>query len=157
LACERENPSGAVRVPTPGYKFLPHTTDAYIESVGATFEEALENAALALFDTMCDLNSISRELHEVITVEGADKLELLYNWLESLLLKFELERKVYNNFQVSLTSTPRGDLKVTAEADGDRFNRERHRAKVEVKAVTYHRMEVVQEGDVTIVRFILDL
>lgn len=144
-------------MPTLGYKFLPHTTDAYIESVGATFEEALENAALALFDTMCDLNSISRELHDVIIVEGADELELLYDWLESLLLKFELERKVYNNFRVSLTKAPKGGLKVTAEADGELFDRKRHHAKVEVKAVTYHRMEVAHEGDVTIVRFILDL
>jgi SHS2 domain-containing protein len=144
-------------VPTPGYKFLPHTTDAYIESVGATFEEALENAALALFDTMCDLNSISQQLHDVIIVEGADTLEALYNWLESLLLKFELERKVYNNFHVSITTLPRGGVRVRAEANGELFDRERHHAKVEVKAVTYHRMEVIQEGDVTIVRFILDL
>ena len=144
-------------MPQLGYKFLPHTTDAYIESVGATFEEALENAALALFDTMCDLNSISPKLHDDITVEGHDSLELLYNWLETLLLKFELERKVYNSFHVSLTRKPKGGLKVRATANGDFFERQTHHAKVEVKAVTYHRMQVVQEAELTIVRFILDL
>jgi len=140
-----------------GYRFLPHTTDAYVESVGTNPEEALENAALALFDTMCDLNSISPKLSDVITVEGADDLELLYNWLEALLLRFELNRKVYNKFRVSISKKPGGGLGITAEADGEPFDRQKHGAKVEVKAVTYHRMEVSQEGGLTVVRFILDL
>jgi SHS2 domain-containing protein len=140
-----------------GYRFLPHTTDAFVESVGTNLEEALENAALALFDTMCDLDSVSPKLHDVITVEGADELELLYNWLEALLLRFELNRKVYSKFHVSLTKKPEGGLRITAEADGESFDRQKHHPKVEVKAVTYHRMEVSQEGDLTIVRFLLDL
>jgi SHS2 domain-containing protein len=139
-----------------GYRFLPHTTDAYIESVGPTFEKALENAALALFDTMCDITTISATLDEALTVEGADNLELVYNWLESLLLKFELERKVYNGFDVSLTTIPQG-LGITAKIRGEPFVRAKHGAKVEVKAVTYHKMEVHQEEGKTILRFILDL
>ena len=143
-------------MPAPAFTFLPHTTDAYIECVGATFEEALENAGLALFDTMCDLTAISREIRETVTVEGTDNFELLYNWLEALLLKFELERKVYSALDVSLTRLPDG-LRINAQAQGELFNRKKHGAKVEVKAVTYHRMEISQEANRTIVRFILDL
>ena len=141
---------------TPGYKFLPHTTDAYIESVGATFEAALENAGLALFDTMCDVHSIAQQWSEPITVDGADELELLYNWLESLLLKFELERKVYSKFQVSLASDA-SPLRLRALCYGESFDRKKHGAKVEVKAVTYHRMEVSRQEGFVILRFILDL
>ena len=141
---------------TPGYEFLPHTTDAYIESVGESFAEALENAGLALFDTMCDLTSITDKVQDLIAVEGADELELIYNWLESLLLKFELDRKVYRKFQVSLTNAPQG-LQLRAHAHGETFDRKRHGAKVEVKAVTYHRMEVVRQGGLVVLRFILDL
>lgn len=141
---------------TPGYKFLPHTTDAYIEAVGATFEEALGNAGLALFDTMCDLKSIIRVDRDVIHVQDGDDVELLYDWLESLLLKFELEQKVYNKFEVSVTKEPEGP-KLTAHAYGELFDRKRHGAKVEVKAVTYHKMEVSRQGGLVVVRFILDL
>ena len=139
-----------------GYRSLPHTTDAYIEAVGPTFEKALENAASALFDTMCNLDTVSATLHEKLTVEGADNLELLYNWLESLLLKFDLEQKVYNRFQVSLTTLPQG-LRINAKIEGEPFDRAKHGAKVEVKAVTYHRMEAYEEDGKTILRFILDL
>ena len=141
---------------TLGYKFLPHTTDAYIEAVGATFEAALANAGLALFETMCEVSSVTHERQDVITVEGADDLELLYNWLESLLLKFELERKVYSKFQISITKEPRR-LGIKAHAYGELFDRKKHGAKVEVKAVTYHRMEVIRQGRLFVLRFILDL
>lgn len=141
---------------TPGYKFLPHTTDAYIEAVGASFESALENAGLALVDTMCYVSTITHKRRDVMTVNGADDLELLYNWLESILLKFELERKVYGKFQISVTREPTS-LRLNALAYGESFNREKHGAKVEVKAVTYHRMEVSRQEGLFVLRFILDL
>lgn len=143
-------------MPTPAYKFLPHTTDAYIEATGATLEEALGNAGLAFFDTICDLRSVSEEFIDLISVEGSDELGLLYNWLESLLLKFELEQKVYHRFQVSLISEPSG-LRINAKAHGEIFDRKKHGAKVEVKAVTLHKMEVAKNGNLAMVRFILDL
>jgi hypothetical protein len=37
-----------------GYRFLDHMTDAVIEAYGTTLEEAFENAAKALCDTMID-------------------------------------------------------------------------------------------------------
>ncbi len=144
-------------VPAPGYKFLPHTTDAYIQAAGATLEEALERAGMALFDTMCDLKSISPDRVEDVEVTGADEVALLYNWLETLLLKFELERKVYSKFKVTLTKRPSNSLQVNAKIYGETYDKQKHGAKVEVKAVTYHRMEVARDGDNTTLRFILDL
>lgn len=144
-------------MPAPRYKFLPHTTDAYIQSVGATFEEALENAGLALFDTMCNLKSISHKQVDHVEAGGADEVELLYDWLETLLLKFELKGKVYSKFHVDLTKAGSGALHVNARAYGEKYNRQVHDSKVEVKAVTYHRMEVAREGNSVILRFLLDL
>jgi SHS2 domain-containing protein len=134
-----------------GFKFLQHTTDAYIEATGRTFEVALENAGLALFDTMCNIESISATNHEVITVEAPGRVQLLYDWL-----KFELEHKVYKAFRVVVSNVANG-LRIDADAQGETFDRRKHGAKVEVKAVTYHRMEITQEREGVVVRFILDL
>ncbi len=141
----------------PRYEFLPHTTDAYIQSVGPTFEEALENAGLALFDTMCNLDSISIKEVDDVEADGGDEVELLYDWLETLLLKFELDSKVYSKFHVTLLKTAPNILQLRAKAYGETYNRQLHDSKVEVKAVTLHRMEVVREGNLVILRFILDL
>ena len=139
------------------YTFLPHTTDAYIESVGGTFEEALENAGLALFDTMCNLTSISQKQVEDVEADGADEVGLLYDWLDTLLLKFELEDKVYSKFHVILVKVDSDAFRLNAKAYGEPYDRHTHGSKVEVKAVTYHKMEVVREGGLFVLRFILDL
>lgn len=141
----------------PDYRFLPHTTDAYIEATGLTLEEAFEHAAMALFDTMCDLAAISPQRIENVEVTGADEVALLHNWLESLLLKFELEGKVFSKFKVTLSRRLPNRLQANAKISGELYDKRKHSAKVEVKAVTLHKMEVVRGEAVTTVRFILDL
>ena len=139
-----------------GYLFLPHTTDAYIEATGPTFENALENAAMGLFDTLCEISSVSPKLTEEIDVTGNDDLNLLYSWIDTLLLKFELEAKVYSKFNVSPIAVNDEGLALHARISGEPYNKLLHGAKVEVKAVTYHKMQVIRNQQTT-VRFILDL
>jgi SHS2 domain-containing protein len=144
-------------VPKTGYKFLPHTTDAYIEAVGATLEEAMQFAGMALIDTICSIKSIEPTVTEQVETSGRDEVTLLYDWLERILLKFDLEGKVYSRFRVAPISKSAAGLSATAEISGEKYDRKKHDAKVEVKAVTYHRMEVLREGNSSILRFILDL
>ncbi len=141
----------------PGYEFLPHTTDAYIEARGTTLEQALEYAAAALFDTMCDIKSVSPKFTEEIDISSNDEVRLLYDWLESLLLKFELKGQVYSKFEVAPIKQSAEILQAKARISGEKFDPKRHGAKVEVKAVTYHKMEIVREDSGTTLRFILDL
>ena len=136
---------------------MPHTTDAYIEAEGSTFEEALESAGASLIDTMCDLKSVDPIIVDEIEVEGADESALLYDWLEAILLKFEIEQKVFAEFRVKLTTLPTGRIRINAVLRGERYDRRKHGAKVEVKGVTYHRMEISKGPSATILRFILDL
>jgi SHS2 domain-containing protein len=144
-------------VPKSGYAFLTHTTDAYIEAIGATFEEALQYAGMALVDTMCAIGSITPRVTEQITASGRDEVTLLYDWLETILLKFELHGQVYSKFTVAPIARSESNLHAIAEASGEKYDRRKHSGKVEVKAVTYHRMEVLREDGSTILRFILDL
>jgi SHS2 domain-containing protein len=144
-------------LPKSGYSFLPHTTDAYIEAVGETLEEAFQFAGMALVDTMCLVDSISPKVTERIEATGRDEVTLLYDWLESILLKFELNGMVYSQFKVAPIAKTTPGLRVKAEVSGEKYDRQKHGTKVEVKAVTYHKMEVVRERDHTILRFILDL
>jgi SHS2 domain-containing protein len=142
---------------TVGYKFLPHVTDAYVQAAGNTIEEAFAYAAIALIDTMCNATAVVGSINEALHVEAPDEVILLHSWLELLLLKFELEHRVFSSFDMLRITRQDGTLLLDAKGSGEIYDKEKHGAKVEVKAVTLHRMEVLRGNRLTIVRFILDL
>jgi SHS2 domain-containing protein len=138
------------------FEFLEHTADVYVAAYGATFEGAFENAALAMFETMTDTKTIRPELKETVEIAGEDEYALLYSWLEALLLKFEVEGKLYSKFNVKIRKKPEG-YTLKAEIFGEPFDPEKHPSKVAVKAVTYHRMEIAKKDGGFSVKFILDI
>ncbi len=141
----------------PKFEFLEHVADAYVAARGQSLEEAFENAALAMFDVMTDTQRVESRVKDVVIIEEYDQKALLYSWLEQLLLKFEIEGKLYSKFEVSeLLQTNKG-WRLHATIFGERFDPAKHVSKVEVKAVTYHQMEISREDDSYLLKFILDL
>jgi len=141
----------------PRYKLLPHTTDAYVEVHAPSLTGVFGAAAFAMFDVMTDPAAIKPEFTDQFDITAHDEVSLLHDWLEQLLLKFDLDGKVYSRFDVKKIETHNGELHLMAEAQGGIFQRGQHPAKVEVKAVTYHRMEVTSNRRGYVARYILDL
>jgi len=140
-----------------GFEFLEHTADAYIAAYGTDLAEAFENAALALFETMTETENVAPQAEENVDVEGHDKQALLYNWLEELLIRFEVENMLYSRFKVQKIEETEGGFRVKAKIRGEPFDPGRHKQKVGVKAVTYHQMEILESPERVTVRFILDI
>lgn len=139
------------------FEFLEHVSDAYVAAYGRSLEEAFENAALAMFDTMADTSTIEPKISDSFQLKAHDEYALLYSWLETLLLKFETEMKLYSQFNVTSIDRDNGTLTLSAKAQGETYSPEKHRPKVEVKAVTYHKMEIITKPGLVVVRYILDL
>jgi len=139
------------------FEFLEHTADVYVRAHGNTMEEAYENAALSMFETITDTDKIAQTNEETGEVEAEDQYALLYNWLEALLVKFETENMLYSKFQIADWKETAESFKFKAKIWGEKFNPEKHPQKVAVKAVTYHRMVIIREVDKVILEFILDI
>jgi len=139
------------------FEFLEHTADAYIAAYGESLEEAFENAASATFEVMTDLKKIKPKVEETVEVEAHDEPALLYNWLEELLVKFELTGKLYSRFKISSIEKTLSGLKLKAKAWGEPYDPKRHPSKVGIKAVTYHRMEIMKKPKAVTIKFILDI
>jgi SHS2 domain-containing protein len=139
------------------YKFLEHTADAYVAAYGGNLAEAFENAAVAMFDVMTDVKTVTPRLEDSVTVEGIDEYSLLYNWLEALLIKFETNRMLYSKFKITEIATTVNGYKLAARIWGEKFNAKKHVQKVGVKAVTYHRMEILEQPGRVTLKFILDI
>ncbi len=140
-----------------GHRLLEHTTDAYIEAWGPTLERAFAHAAEGFYETMLNIEKIDPTVEAHVKAEGHDKKELLYNWLETLLLEFDIKEMVYASYNISISSDGPTLFKLRAKVRGEKYDRSKHGAKTEVKGVTYHLMTIEEGARETSVRFILDL
>ena len=139
-----------------GYRFLDHMTDAIIEAYGSTLEEAFENAAKALCDTMIDLKTVRPKREIKFSTKGNDLYSLLFNWLDKVMLLLVADWIAMSQFSVKIKQHNRGYL-LEGITRGEPLELDRHHYKVEIKAVTYHEMEIRQEKGMISVRFLLDL
>ena len=119
------------------YEVLEHTADLMVLAKGDDVEECFEGAALALFDQTVDLSSAVEAEEMVIDVEGDDDEELLYDMLAELLFLQTAEGWVLSRFEVRFTDTG-----LRCRAWGERYDEGRHEIRCEIKAVTFHELEV---------------
>ncbi len=139
------------------FEFLEHTADVYVRAHGEKMWDTYENAALAMFETMTNTSKVEPTIEEEFEVEAEDQYALLYNWLETLLVKAETQGMLYSKFTVQhWRESPEG-FKFEAKIWGEKFNPKKHPQKVGVKAVTYHLMMVIRETDNVTLEFILDI
>ena len=142
---------------TSKFEFLEHTADVYVAAHGKTLEEAFENAALAMFEVMTNVDKVNAGIKDHVEVEAEDEFALLYSWLETLLVNFETKNMLYSKFKVKSIEENSEGFRIKAVIWGERFNEKKHAQKVGVKAVTYHRMEILKELDKVTLEFILDI
>src|SRR5574342_1085069 len=137
------------------YRYLEHATDAFIEVTANTLEEAFENAGLSVVDTIVDIKLVEEKMKKKIEVRGKDLNNLLYNWLEEIIIITITEGFVTKRFFVKLEKE--NGYKLEAVLNGEEIDIKKHHFKVEIKAPTFHLMEIEQEDKRVVMRFLLDL
>jgi SHS2 domain-containing protein len=138
------------------YKILEHVSDAYIEVQGSSLEECFSKAGLAVVDLMVDLSLISEVSSSIYRAQGFDLESLLYGFLEEVLLKTTSGEFLAHSLEVDI-SKEEGGYSVRGVGRGEPLIVDKHRPKLEVKAVTYHLMEIKKMREGYLVRFLLDL
>jgi SHS2 domain-containing protein len=131
-------------------------TDAIIEAYGTTLEEAFENAAKGLSNTMIDLKTVRPKKEIKFSAKGHDLYSLLFDWLDKVLLLLVADWIAMSQFSIKIRQHNNG-YSIEGTVRGEPLDLDRHRYKVEIKAVTYHEMEIKQEKGRVTVRFLLDL
>ena len=139
-----------------GFKYLEHITDAYIEAWGDSLEEAFSYAATAVINVMFEIKNVRGTGKTDFQVEGEDYLELLFNWLEKVLLLISIDNQVISSFEIKISKLDK-KYRLTAQGMAEAIDISKHNYRTEIKGITYHEMQVLQEDGQYKVRFILDL
>lgn len=120
------------------YETFEHTADVGIRAFGRNEKELFANAAYAMFDLMADLKKVHETASLPIQLEASDREDLLVRWLGELLSLSSAAGFLFKDFSFShLDSTS-----LDAVARGETFDPSRHKMKMEIKAVTYHQVEI---------------
>ncbi|MGQ0376127.1 MAG: archease [Nitrososphaerota archaeon] len=136
------------------YKLLDHATDAVIEITASSLKEAFTLAGQSVVDITLDSEKVEEKEKKQIKVPGKDLRYLLFNWLEEVNYQLITEGFAIHRFSVEISKN--SEYKLDATVYGEPLNLQKHRFKVEIKAPTFHEMEI-NEGKEVMMRFLLDL
>lgn len=136
------------------YKSLEHATDAIFEVNAPNLEEAFVAAARSVIETILDASTIEEKEEKILAVAGKDIRYLLYNWLEELIILTITDGFAAKTITVNIEKN--SEYKISAKLRGEKIDIKKHHFKVEIKAPTFHDMEIRQDGTVYM-RYLLDL
>ncbi len=137
------------------FEFFDVTADIGIRAYGRSLNESFQNVALAMFEVMTDTEHINSVVKRTISLESEDQSALLYDWLSELIFIHDYEDLVFRDFKVEITRKDQGTYTLHAEMGGEEFKQSIHEVRDEVKAVTFHLMEIKNENGF-MVQVILD-
>ena len=135
-------------------EIFEHTADAGIRAESSTLSEAFHEVSLAFTEIITGGSLPDTKNNFEINIESSSLDSLLVNYISHLIYLFDTENFLVSSADVSiksgLSNTVSGILK------GDFYNEAIHGYGVEIKAVSYHMLEI-SEGPPSKIVVILDL
>ena len=134
------------------FEYFDVTADIGFKSYGKDLNEAFENASLAIFNIISDTSEIDAKIEKSIEITSEDEVSLLYDYLEELLFLHEVEFMLFSQFDVNIDD----NLHLKATIKGEEINWDKHERKTEIKAITFHKMQV-EKSNIVKLQAIVDL
>jgi len=123
-----------------GYELFDHTADIGIRARAPTMQGLLRPAAEGLYEVIGELVACGEATPEAWDSVADEPAVLLRDYLAELLVLFERQQRVATKHDVSIFSDQR--LAVTAQTRA--VDEARSHFEREVKAITYHGLEIVE-------------
>jgi len=123
------------------WEHFEHDADVGVRGIGATKDEAFEQAALAMTAAITDPAGLNPTETVEIECDAPDDELLLVDWLNALIYEMATRRLLFGRFEVHLNGE-----RLTAQAWGERVDVARHQPAVEVKGATLTCARVEQNS-----------
>jgi SHS2 domain-containing protein len=125
-----------------GFTFLEHTADIGIVATGDSLEEALSWLARGMFSLLVDPDTVAAQCSRQVSLSARDWESLVVDWLNELLYLYEATGFLFKGCRVTLP----GPGRLEARCQGELLDPGRHQIQTVIKAATYHRLEVSNNG-----------
>ena len=124
------------------WEHFGHEADIGVRGIGATREEAFEQAALALAAVVTEPAGIAAGEAVKLEAEAPDDELLLIDWLNAIIYAMATRNMLFGRFAVKIDGH-----RLEGTAWGEPVDRLRHRPTVEVKGATYTELQVEKLDD----------
>jgi len=121
------------------FEILDHKADLKIRAFGKTKEELFLNMLLGMNSALRAQIQDSKPEMRKIKIKSPDLPALFVDFLSEVLYQTQVNKEIYNNVRFKKIS----DFEIEAEISGQKVER----FGEEIKAVTYHNLEVEQKDD----------
>jgi SHS2 domain-containing protein len=135
------------------YEYFDHAADVGIHAEADSIENLFFTCAEALLNWIGEPPQDPTEVCLDVTTESRDLEGLLVGWLQELLFLFQ-NRLLYTSRFLEMDLT---DTKLKGIVMARVWDQSSHENFREVKAVTYHQLQVTHEGELWRAEIILDL
>jgi SHS2 domain-containing protein len=137
----------------PPFEIIEHPSDLGIEARGATMAEAFQNAALGLMSVIAGSSKIESCEERLISILALDRENLLVRWLTEILYLYDAEKFLTAGAKFDMMN----NTTLRATILGQQFDASNHELRIDVKAITYHKLMVNKIDDSWIVRVVVDI
>jgi len=124
------------------WEHFPHGADMGVRGVGATREQAFEQAALAMTAVITDPAKVAAGETVEIACQALDDELLFVDWLNALIYEMATRKLLFSRFEVHIK-----EHVLSARAWGEPLNPEKHQPAVEIKGATYTALRVAREAN----------
>ncbi len=136
-----------------GWEYFEVAADVGVRAWGTTLEACFRQCALAVFNLIVPLDAVVPVERREVGAQGESPEILLVNWVNELLYLHDVE-----GFAVRDVEPGRIDGgRVHAVLVGEPVDPARHPRGIQVKAATFHDLELVQEPRRVSARLVLDI
>ncbi|PIY73918.1 MAG: archease [Candidatus Portnoybacteria bacterium CG_4_10_14_0_8_um_filter_40_50] len=119
------------------YEILEHKADLKIRAFGKTKEELFLNMMIGMNENMKpEIKKPIEKTKREIKIESPDLDSLLVDFLSEVLYLIQVNKEIYNNMEFKKFT----DTEIEAEL----FGQKAERFGEDIKAVTYHQLDVCQ-------------
>jgi len=128
-------------VEKPRFRIIEHTADIGLVAYGSSLAEAFASAAYGLFSIIAELDNVREKEARTVDIREDGAEALLFEWLNQLIYIFNVESLLFRRFEITEFNRRR----LRASCRGEKYDPARHRLKTDVKAATYHLLEVAEK------------
>jgi len=128
------------------FEILEHKADLKIKVFGSSLEELFKNAVLAMASILkkpeLEVRSQKPEDREFLKVESLDKETLLIDFLNEILAKSQINKKIYKVENIKIKV-----FQKNAALEAELIGYPTEHFDEDIKAATYHNLKISQKDD----------